>query len=126
MTSITPPSRATLRKYGLTADEWRALLERQGGVCAVCERVPPSGILCVDHYHVRGWKKMKPADRKKYIRCLACHFCNRRLLAKGITTERARNVFKVLLAFDQQLAANDNAVAPDDWAESQHDDKGGE
>jgi hypothetical protein len=40
-------------KYGITAGQYAALLERQGGVCAACKE-PPSGwhrFLVVDHDH---------------------------------------------------------------------------
>ncbi len=99
------PSKATCKKYGLTVQEWNDILDRQVGVCSICKRLPPSGILCVDHQHVRGFKKMPPEQRKRFVRTLACAFCNRRLLAKGITTERARNILAVLEAFDERLAA---------------------
>lgn len=76
MTVAREPSPATPRRYGLTLEEWRAILERQGGVCGVCKKVPPSGTLCVDHQHVRGWKKLAPETRKRYVRGLACFRCN--------------------------------------------------
>ena len=72
MTEARIPTRPTLRRYGLTAEEWSAMLARQGGGCGVCGRVPPSGTLHIDHQHVRGWRKMAPAERKKYVRGLLC------------------------------------------------------
>lgn len=55
------------RKFGLTQEQYDAMLAAQGGVCAICGD-PPSGkrpILRVDHCHV--------TDR---VRDLLCHRCN--------------------------------------------------
>lgn len=54
------------RKYGMTMAEYDALLERQGGVCAICGRPPRDDIsLHVDHEHETG-----------AIRGLLCFRCN--------------------------------------------------
>lgn len=62
-----------LRKnYGLTVEEYEALLDEQGGLCAICqrpERAQRAGRtmrLPVDHDHTTG-----------RIRGLLCHSCNR-------------------------------------------------
>src|ERR1700679_3642442 len=65
-----------LNTYGITLEEWNQLLERQEGVCAACQTLPPSGTLCVDHIHVLGFKKMEIKEKKKYIRGLVCFLCN--------------------------------------------------
>ena len=52
------------RRYGISRAEYDALLERQGGVCAIC-RKPSKETLCVDHCHVTG-----------RIRGLLCRKCN--------------------------------------------------
>ena len=61
---------ATLKKkYGITLIEYKALLERQGGVCAICRK--PNHLLGgkqqlhVDHNHKTG-----------KVRELLCHTCN--------------------------------------------------
>lgn len=51
-------------KYGMEPDEYEAMLEKQGGACAICRRVVDS-LLCVDHCH----------DSLK-IRGLLCKNCN--------------------------------------------------
>lgn len=52
--------------YGLTLAAWAALLEGQGGVCAICKKVPAGGKgFCVDHDH-----------SSKKIRGLLCMQCN--------------------------------------------------
>ncbi len=57
------------RSYGLTVDEYDAMLAAQNGVCAVCERSPTPGIsLHVDHDHDSG-----------SIRGLLCFRCNNAL-----------------------------------------------
>lgn len=92
------PAPATLRRYGLTLPEWQWMLKSQGGVCAICGKVPPSRILCVDHEHCRGWKKLPPADRRKTVRGLVCPHCNHRLLGFFVTLERSQAVTTYLTA----------------------------
>jgi hypothetical protein len=96
------PKPATLRKYGLTANEWRVILKRQGGGCAVCGLVPKSGRLCTDHEHVKGWKKMKPEQRKQYVRGILCFFCNHYYVSRAITVVKARNVLKYLSDYESR------------------------
>ena len=74
------------------------MLARQDGLCAVCGESKER--LCVDHEHVRGWRQM-PADRRRlYVRCLACTFCNRRLIARGMTLERARRIVAMFESYE--------------------------
>jgi hypothetical protein len=86
------PSEATLKKYGLSEEEWRVILEAQGGTCFVCKLVPTKGRLCIDHEHVKGWKKMPPEKRKLYVRGLLCWVCNHYYLGRGINISKAKNV----------------------------------
>lgn len=51
------------RVYGLTPERHDALLESQGGVCAICSK--PGLKLVVDHDHATG-----------KVRGLLCHHCN--------------------------------------------------
>lgn len=57
-----------LKKYGVTLEEYEALLESQGGVCAICQG-PPNGkdddIYHADHDHKTG-----------ELRGLLCSRCN--------------------------------------------------
>jgi hypothetical protein len=54
------------RYYGITKAQYDALLEAQGGVCALCLRPPGKRRLNVDHDHETG-----------RVRGLLCTICNR-------------------------------------------------
>lgn len=99
---IREPTRATLRKYGWTLDDWKLQVLLQDGTCAVCRKVPSSGRLMLDHAHVKGWSKMKPERRRDYVRGLVCYMCNRFYLARGITIEKARGVLAYLEAYEEK------------------------
>ena len=96
---ILIPSGATLKKYGLSEAEWKSILDAQSGVCFVCKLVPTKGRLCIDHEHVKGWKKMPPEKRKLYVRGLLCWVCNHYYLGRGITISKAKNVVEFLERF---------------------------
>ena len=96
------PMPATLRRYGLTAEEWKAILRLQGGVCAICRRMPASGRLVTDHVHVRGWKKMPPEQRKAFVRGVVCFMCNGKCVNKHMTLTKAMNVLAYFEAYEQR------------------------
>jgi hypothetical protein len=54
------------KKYGITLDEYEAMLAAQGGVCKLCGRPPKTRRLAVDHDHKNG-----------RVRGLLCYRCNR-------------------------------------------------
>ena len=55
------------RNFGISLEDYEELLEKQGGVCAICKNKCPSGRrLAVDHDHVT-----------KRVRGLLCCNCNR-------------------------------------------------
>jgi DNA-directed RNA polymerase subunit RPC12/RpoP len=64
---------SAIKAYGLTPEEYRAMIERQGGGCAICGGGPNGmGDFHVDHCH----------DTKR-VRGILCHRCNTMLgLAK--------------------------------------------
>jgi Recombination endonuclease VII len=55
--------KARARRYGLSLQEYRAILARQGHACAICERSDRP--LCVDHCHATG-----------KVRGFLCRECN--------------------------------------------------
>lgn len=58
--------RTLQRRYGITAEEYDALLSAQGGRCAMCKRPHRGrGRLAVDHDHATG-----------RVRGLLCFHCN--------------------------------------------------
>lgn len=89
---VKEPSEETLRKYGMRRDHFFTILNRQGGVCAVCRTVPKSGRLNIDHAHVKGWAKMSADDRIKHVRGLLCYWCNKSHVGRGITEEKSERV----------------------------------
>lgn len=80
---ISPPSRQTLRKYGLTAEEWIAMWKATDGACHFCGKRPKSGKLYVDHDHIRRWRYKKPEERKRHVRGLVDAWCNRWRIARN-------------------------------------------
>lgn len=52
-------------KYGMTVDDYEALVLAQGGVCAICNGRPGRKRLAVDHDHATG-----------AVRGLLCEACN--------------------------------------------------
>lgn len=100
---MNPPKPITLKKYGLTAEEWLAILQDQGGVCAVCSKYPKSGRLVVDHEHTPKWKKLKPELRKTYVRGILCWWCNKNYVGRSITLQKAKNVVRYLEQHELKL-----------------------
>lgn len=60
------------KTYGITGDDYEALLKRQGGKCAICRARPKSKRLAVDHNHATG-----------AVRGLLCSRCNHDLLGSA-------------------------------------------
>ncbi len=106
---VAAPSPTTLKKYGLSAEQWLAVLNAQGNVCAICGKVPTTGRWVTDHAHVKGFKKMPPEQKRKYVRGITCWWDNKNFLARGLTIEKAKSVVIYLEAFAARLAANDNS-----------------
>lgn len=95
------PRPATLKKYGITIEDWIEMYNLNGGLCPICER--PLTQPVVDHLHIRNWKKMKPEKRKRYVRGVPCNYCNRRRLARGMNLKIARNIVAYLERFEKRL-----------------------
>lgn len=111
--TVTVPKPATFRRYGLSRMEWQAILNGQNGTCFICQRVPKTGRLCVDHEHAPGWSKMPAEKRKLFVRGLLCWVCNSYYAARGITVEKAARLTEYLKRYEQRKAQNgkDKAAA---------------
>src|SRR5689334_12215602 len=94
--AVRAPKPETLAKYGLSEEQWRALLAEQDGVCYVCHKIPKSGRFCIDHEHVAGFRAMSPSLKRMYIRGILCWTCNHLYVGRGITLVRARRVVEYL------------------------------
>lgn len=82
--------RAVRKNYGLTANDYGAMLEAQGGTCAICgvsasDIVYKSKRLQVDHCHASG-----------KVRGLLCAGCNRGLGSFKDDPELLRSAMKYL------------------------------
>lgn len=58
----------SLKKYGLTLEDYENLFNSQDGRCAICYMKQENELLCVDHCH-----------RTSRVRGLLCRQCNRAL-----------------------------------------------
>lgn len=65
--------RALKQLYGITPEQYEAMLAIQGGGCRLCGRPPKKKRLSVDHDH----------GPSKRVRGLLCFFCNRIILGRG-------------------------------------------
>ncbi len=106
---INVPTPQTLQRYGLTRGEWTALVvldvEYEVWMCPVCGKTPPSGRTVIDHYHVRGWKKMPPDERKEYVRGVVCVTCNHFVLTRYGTPARFRAAADYLEDYEKRRSA---------------------
>lgn len=80
-------AQSRFHKYRITDDEWRALIESQGGGCAICGTagVALKNPLCVDHDHVTG-----------EIRGALCRSCNAAIGHMDDDVERLRAAISYL------------------------------
>lgn len=76
----------------------------------MCGKLPKSGRLNIDHFHVKNWKKKPPEERKKYVRGLLCYMCNLFYMARGMEIYKASNIIKYLKRFEvEQLNEKQSA-----------------
>jgi hypothetical protein len=97
---IKPPGPATLRRYGITADEWLGLLAAQGWRCAVCHKTGATVRWNTDHDHVPGWKNKTADERRRYVRGVLCVFCNFRRVNSRMPAIEARRIAAYLEAYE--------------------------
>jgi recombination endonuclease VII len=97
---IVPPKIATLRKYGLSEEDWTELYNLNGGICPICKRTLDKPV--IDHFHARGWRKMKAEKRKTFVRGICCNYCNRRRIGRGMNLEIAKNMVEYFENFEKR------------------------
>lgn len=59
------------KKYKITSLDYENRLKVQLGRCAICQRLPKTKRLCVDHDH-----------KSLLVRGLLCYTCNRKLIGR--------------------------------------------
>jgi hypothetical protein len=109
---IRVPTVQTLKRYGLHFEDWLDIVEQnvfdidgeERWFCPVCGKTPPSGRTVVDHFHVKGWKKMEPHDRKKCVRGVVCVTCNHFVLTRYGTPEKFRRAASYLERHERRAA----------------------
>jgi len=74
------------KTYGITLEEYE-IMAQYG--CYICNRT--EGRLNVDHIHQKGFKKLEPAEKKKYVRGVLCFLCNTALKGFERTADGQRN-----------------------------------
>lgn len=73
-------------KYAISLDDYKAMYEAQGGVCAICGKPPKKVPLNVDHCHING-----------YVRGLLCWFCNLHVVEGRKTVDLLTKAIEYLL-----------------------------
>lgn len=84
--------KCTMKKYGLTAEDYNKIFVGQGGVCAICGRPPDGKSLAIDHDHTI-----------EKVRGLLCSDCNLMLGGANDSTETLARAIKYLSAGQQEL-----------------------
>lgn len=82
-------------KYGITPEQYSAMVATQNGVCAICSGAPTKRGLFVDHDHATG-----------RVRALLCHHCNVGLGHFCDSVDRLGNAIDYLVRH-QSLSAPD-------------------
>lgn len=65
-----------LKTYGLSLEDYNKMRYKQNHRCYICNVSEEQTLLCIDHIHQLGFKKMVTEDKKKYVRGLLCYLCN--------------------------------------------------
>jgi hypothetical protein len=109
MPLLIEPTKQTLRRYGLSLEEWRVIANKQGHVCKICGKYPLKGRLAIDHEHVKGWKRMPPEQRKLYVRGLLDWFCNSKVLTKGVDIPKLEGALRYLKEYEEEKRGRNGA-----------------
>lgn len=68
---LRPRTASSLRKYGLTVEDWRTMLAQQGGTCVICGKGGKTKHLSIDHDHM-----IEKAYGEMVVRGMLCARCN--------------------------------------------------
>lgn len=80
------------RRYGISAEEYEKLFERQNGVCAICEESCKTGRnLAIDHNHSTG--KVRGLLCVKCNRALGYFQDDRKMLSKAVKYLEENDIF---------------------------------
>ncbi len=101
---VRVPSQKTLQRYGLSLAEWRRMVRAQRGLCAICFKLPASGILVIDHQHEPGWAGKPDSERKKAVRGLLEHTCNHFIMNRYVTVAKLRAAANFLARYERRRA----------------------
>lgn len=81
------------RAYGITKEQYEALLAEQGGVCALCKKPPTDEFLVVDHDHTTG--QVRGLLHRLCNSMLGCAMDDPELLEAGIKYLRKTTNFQL-------------------------------
>lgn len=77
-----------LKKYGLTKEQYKIMLEYSGNRCYICNRPPRTRALHIDHNHKTG-----------VIRGLLCLNCNQRIIGRSGDKQNAIELFENVVKY---------------------------
>lgn len=60
--------------YGITVDDYEAMLTAQNNACAICQTASKS--LHIDHEHSENYASLPPEEKRLRVRGLVCRSCN--------------------------------------------------
>ena len=87
------------RSYGLTEKQYEKMLKSQMGKCALCGSLPMSRSHAVDHEHIKGYKKLEPKEKRKFVRGLLCFRCNKFKVGR-LDLEWAKKIYDYLKKYE--------------------------
>ena len=100
---IKAPTAPTLKRYGLTEEEWLGLLADQGWKCPICLR--RAATWNTDHHHEAGWRHMPPEQRRRYVRGVLCAYCNHRVVHSRMPADVAQRIADYIAAYERRRDA---------------------
>ena len=101
---IVTPSPQTLKRYGITREQWLELLAAQDWKCPICDKTGSDVKWNTDHEHVRGWEKMSDRERAKYTRGILCAYDNHRVVHSKISAKTAFRIAIYIFKYELRRA----------------------